>query len=325
MSIHVTFGRGSVLLWWHCDSLCTSGFMDDVMFSYNGTSRPESQTMLMFRPFHHSAAPGGWGVCCLQLYEVWQCVDWYIHDSFLLHRCSEIGCLRDVDNHIKIDIWCYKFTVADGWQRWCKVFYLGVVFSLLISIELDVWNKHFYLIRFDMLINDRQRDVLNGKIFWRTICPGSDVIRPCEFQWLWDHGRLARWSRDHNMAWRHHLTYVGSRLTLADVPGWSCRWSSLSPPTLIAIGITCHIAPSWPRPPVIQPDSTRPDTVSGAPGKRARGDGESVRVQIRDDGQKSRRRGALGEIYSSGQWRTIVAGTDCMCVSACPPRGPPPS
>ena len=134
-----------------------------------------------------------------------------------------------------------------------------------------------------------------------------------------------RWSRDHNMAWRHHLTYVGSLLTLADLSGWSCRRSSLSPPTLIAIGITCHIAPSWPRPPVIRPDSTRPDTVSGAPGKRARGDGESVRVQIRDDGQKSRRRGALGEIYSSGQWRTIVAGTDCMCVSACPPRGPPPS
>ena len=31
--VHVTCGRGSVLLWRHCDTLCTSGFMDDVIFS----------------------------------------------------------------------------------------------------------------------------------------------------------------------------------------------------------------------------------------------------------------------------------------------------
>jgi len=28
--VHVTYGRGSVLLWRRCDTLCTSGFMDDV-------------------------------------------------------------------------------------------------------------------------------------------------------------------------------------------------------------------------------------------------------------------------------------------------------
>jgi len=28
--------RGSVLLWQRCDTLCTSGFMDDVMFVHNG-------------------------------------------------------------------------------------------------------------------------------------------------------------------------------------------------------------------------------------------------------------------------------------------------
>ena len=28
---------GSVLLWWHCDMSCTSGFVDDVMFSYRGS------------------------------------------------------------------------------------------------------------------------------------------------------------------------------------------------------------------------------------------------------------------------------------------------
>jgi len=31
---HVAYGRGSVLLWRRSDTLCTSGFMDDVMFAY---------------------------------------------------------------------------------------------------------------------------------------------------------------------------------------------------------------------------------------------------------------------------------------------------
>jgi len=30
--VHVTYVRGSVILWRRCDTLCTSGFMDDVMF-----------------------------------------------------------------------------------------------------------------------------------------------------------------------------------------------------------------------------------------------------------------------------------------------------
>ena len=29
-----TYGRGSVLLWRRSDTLCTSGFMDDVMFAH---------------------------------------------------------------------------------------------------------------------------------------------------------------------------------------------------------------------------------------------------------------------------------------------------
>ena len=28
--------RGSILLWWHCDTLCTSSFMDDVTFGRSG-------------------------------------------------------------------------------------------------------------------------------------------------------------------------------------------------------------------------------------------------------------------------------------------------
>ena len=33
-SVYVTYDRGSVLLWRHSDTLCTSGFMDDVIFAY---------------------------------------------------------------------------------------------------------------------------------------------------------------------------------------------------------------------------------------------------------------------------------------------------
>ena len=34
-SAHVAYGRGSVLLWQRSDTLCTSSFVDDVMFAHN--------------------------------------------------------------------------------------------------------------------------------------------------------------------------------------------------------------------------------------------------------------------------------------------------
>ena len=34
--LQISSGRGSVLLWRLCDTLCTSGFMDDVTFCRNG-------------------------------------------------------------------------------------------------------------------------------------------------------------------------------------------------------------------------------------------------------------------------------------------------
>jgi len=33
--VHFAYGRGSVLLWRRCDTLCISGFADDIMFFYN--------------------------------------------------------------------------------------------------------------------------------------------------------------------------------------------------------------------------------------------------------------------------------------------------
>jgi len=36
--VHVACGHVSILLWWFCDMLCISSFMDDVMFSYCGAT-----------------------------------------------------------------------------------------------------------------------------------------------------------------------------------------------------------------------------------------------------------------------------------------------
>jgi len=36
--LHVAYGCCLVLLWQPCDMLCASGFVDDVMFSHNGSS-----------------------------------------------------------------------------------------------------------------------------------------------------------------------------------------------------------------------------------------------------------------------------------------------
>jgi len=51
-------GHGSLLLWRQCDTLCTSGFVDDVTFYYNAGNRPESNTSRMFHPVRQVAAPG---------------------------------------------------------------------------------------------------------------------------------------------------------------------------------------------------------------------------------------------------------------------------
>jgi len=35
ISVQITSACSSVLLWWHCSTLCTSGFVDDVIFFHN--------------------------------------------------------------------------------------------------------------------------------------------------------------------------------------------------------------------------------------------------------------------------------------------------
>jgi len=49
-SVYVNCGRGSDLLWRQCNTLCTSGFVDD-MLSHNGANGAESNTTLCLVEF----------------------------------------------------------------------------------------------------------------------------------------------------------------------------------------------------------------------------------------------------------------------------------
>jgi len=57
--VHVACGYVSVLLWQHCDTLCTSGFMDGIMFSYHGANGPESSTTLCLEEVRQVAVSVG--------------------------------------------------------------------------------------------------------------------------------------------------------------------------------------------------------------------------------------------------------------------------
>jgi len=59
-SVRVVYGRGSILLRWRCNTLCTSGFADDVVFSYNG---PYGGVTLLQQP-HCSVGYGHTPLLC---------------------------------------------------------------------------------------------------------------------------------------------------------------------------------------------------------------------------------------------------------------------
>jgi len=67
-SVHVSSGRSSVVFWRQRDILCTSGFMDDVVFTLTPVwvrstlisfSSPKSKPTRAFRPVRQVAAPVG--------------------------------------------------------------------------------------------------------------------------------------------------------------------------------------------------------------------------------------------------------------------------
>jgi len=67
-SVHITCGLGSHLLWRQCIMLRTSGFVVDIIFSYNESKRPQTKTTCKFCPVRQVAALGK--VCHLLLHAV---------------------------------------------------------------------------------------------------------------------------------------------------------------------------------------------------------------------------------------------------------------
>jgi len=62
---HVTYGRGSILLWRRSDTLCTSGFTDDVIFA------PKPRFLDIAAQLKRSAhAALGLAVKCAQLFQL---------------------------------------------------------------------------------------------------------------------------------------------------------------------------------------------------------------------------------------------------------------
>ena len=55
-SVHAAYGRGSILIWRQCDMLCTSRFVDDVMFSHNRENRRNKRRR--FHRYCQVATPG---------------------------------------------------------------------------------------------------------------------------------------------------------------------------------------------------------------------------------------------------------------------------
>jgi len=57
---HVTCGHSLVLLWWRCNMLSTSGFVDDITFSQYGTDGPELSMTLYIDKVHQVEARVGY-------------------------------------------------------------------------------------------------------------------------------------------------------------------------------------------------------------------------------------------------------------------------
>jgi len=88
-----------------------SGFVDDVMFSYNGGNRPESKTTRMFRPVCQLAAPAA------------KSTVWYILPAYKIWRLS-LQC----SGHMKLKMSHVTLTtphIGTDRHRWCVAGLLG--------------------------------------------------------------------------------------------------------------------------------------------------------------------------------------------------------
>ena len=73
ISVHVSCGRGSVILWRQCNTLCTFGLVDDVMLSHNGVSMWHQSEVRQHCLVEFATWRCRGEVCCLQLHIVMCC------------------------------------------------------------------------------------------------------------------------------------------------------------------------------------------------------------------------------------------------------------
>ena len=62
--VHVTYDRGSVLLWRQGDMLCTSGLVDDVTFSHNRRMDENQRRSVMLRRVRYGDGTGAKSAVC---------------------------------------------------------------------------------------------------------------------------------------------------------------------------------------------------------------------------------------------------------------------
>jgi len=73
-AVHATYDRGLVILWWRCDMLCTSGFVDDVMFSHNAAGNASCVSSVWL--IKGATLECRWSVMwSLQMFSFWFCVN----------------------------------------------------------------------------------------------------------------------------------------------------------------------------------------------------------------------------------------------------------
>ena len=106
-SAHVTCGRGSVILWRQCNMLCTSVFVDNVMFSHIGGQLAKIKHNIIFCRVRQMAAQGR--SCYLRL-----------QACLFLWRSSKLGrsrqyCRRENECWLQAQLHGRRKLVPDVW------------------------------------------------------------------------------------------------------------------------------------------------------------------------------------------------------------------
>ena len=138
--MHVTYSHGSVLFWWHCDMLCTSGFVDDVIHVM-----PIMERNRQCRTVHiqnESTQKGGW--IHSTKYELFLFCMFSICSSTCQSQSTRHSIYDYHDNltraytgysltwpGVECDIYDCLVVGCRQWQNWCQVMTYGARLQLV--------------------------------------------------------------------------------------------------------------------------------------------------------------------------------------------------